>query len=177
MKRNKILIFCLIIVIATIGVIIFNTIFFDMIFINYDNWKTVSITDVGWIKVPQNWIVREVNGQIYMTDGEKHFEDRENVMLVSVPLLLSENSPVKIVSREEVNGIPISSAVLSNSTEYGTQERISWNGKKVITPFLHFYGEESDVCFLSWDNLVDKDTIYKIAYSFTRQGTVSVNTK
>ena len=167
-KKNTIILLLTLLFCIIFGIFLLTKTLFRGLWINYDNWQSVSIPEVGWIKVPQDWMIKEIDGYLYMTDGSKNSEGRYNILLIARPLLLNENSPVQ-ADKDDIMVKPrtyISSTVLSNSTEYGVEE-ITISGDKKQMPFLSFYGVDHSIYFWAWDNLVDKDTIYKIAYSFT----------
>jgi len=134
---------------------------------DYIGWKDVSIEGYGRFKVPEEWIVTQNDDVMFITDKPIEEENyniyligtiKENVIdYISFNILLGED-----VKRKEL----IRSQVFSNSTHYAHIEYVI--GDKSEIKQLIDLGSSNNIDLIAWDDLVDEETMIKIARSFTR---------
>lgn len=127
----------------------------------YGDWQRVIIPGAGSIRVPKEWVVTQEDIYWYLTDKPIH--DDFNIYLVGA---IDENGRgVSIINLFE--GIEfvetLESQVFSGSGSY-------WKTKYIIDGLEK---EKSGIGMykmdlISWDDLVDRETLLKIAESYSR---------
>lgn len=133
----------------------------------YENWQSISIPGVGVFKVPQEWVVTQKNNMVYITDKPIKEEGYKTYLLgikgddgKYIPHYDFFENVEYIDTIEDVN--------YSNSATYWLgQYKINGNIEEKYV--LHFYSTNQIIDFLAWDNLIDKDTIIKIAKSYVME--------
>lgn len=133
----------------------------------YSGWKTVKINGVGSLKVPENWVYTEEDGLAYFTDRPID-EDDCGIYLVE-PIITRDNVGNDIISNKLFGDAKyidiITGTGLSNSAGYG-QEEYEQDGRKITKYVIWLYGEKRCPTLIAWDDLVDEETIKKIAESY-----------
>ena len=142
----------------------------------YAGWKGVTLLGVGTFKVPQDWIVTQQDDVVYLTDKPLDSEDYKTYLVGEIGEIWSMSSngtrdrfddTYELFGNVQVkSGETISSVTLSNSAAYGQREFVV-DGNGVTKYFIMLWSEKvSPTYLIVWDNLLDENTILKIAASF-----------
>ena len=145
---------------AMVGYKIYRKIFPD-----YTGWKKIEITDIGSFYVPEDWIYTKEGTIVYFTD-KPITEENYNIYLIGTEFIKNEKY-IKITDiYPEYNEIRDEKhKLLSNSADY--EETIfEINNKEERKFHIEFFGGNYELDLYAWDNLVDINTIKKIAESY-----------
>ena len=168
MSKKKIILIVIVILIlililmitAMVGYKIYRKIFPD-----YTGWKKIEITDIGSFYVPEDWIYTKDGTIVYFTD-KPITEENYNIYLIGTEFIKNEKY-IKITDiYPEYNEIRDEKhKLLSNSADY--EETIfEINNKEERKFHIEFFGGNYELDLYAWDNLVDINTIKKIAESY-----------
>ena len=167
-KKNIILIVIVILIlililmiIAMVGYKIYRKIFPD-----YTGWKKIEITDIGSFYVPEDWIYTKEGTIVYFTD-KPITEENYNIYLIGTEFIKNEKY-IKITDiypeykeKEIKNG-----KILSNSADYEEIVFEVENKKENKFHITFSSGINRTINLYAWDNLVNIETIKKIAESY-----------
>ena len=168
MSKKKIILIVIVILIlililmitAMVGYKIYRKIFPD-----YTGWKKIEITDIGSFYVPEDWIYTKEGTIVYFTD-KPITEENYNIYLIGTEFIKNEKY-IKITDiYPEYNEIRDEKhKLLSNSADY--EETIfEINNKEERKFHIEFFGGNYELDLYTWDNLVNIETIKKIAESY-----------
>ena len=166
MSKKKIILIVIVIlililmIIAMVGYKIYRKICPD-----YTGWKKIEITDIGSFYVPEDWIYTKEGTIVYFTD-KPITEENYNIYLIGTEFIKNEKY-IKITDiYPEYNEIRDEKhKLLSNSADY--EETIfEINNKEERKFHIEFFGGNYELDLYAWDNLVDINTIKKIAESY-----------
>jgi len=152
-------------ILVSLLILIFSTVLFGCS-LRYAvwQWQSVSISDVGTFRVPGDWIVTQSNNAVYITDkpideeGYKIYLIGKTQSNISLSEYLENINDIKFM--ETVNSTNYSNNASFSKSIYVINEIIE--EKCVLT--LH---NSNKVIYLyAWDNLIDEDTMKKIAQSY-----------
>lgn len=137
----------------------------------YNGWQDVSVKYSGDFKIPANWIVTERDHLLFITDKNLDESDVKYYLIQASYRTGTGSDSSKLesytYSPEEIERL--SYVICANSSSYG-KSVFEIDGQKVEKYFIDFSYEPSDpsanIRFIAFDDLLDEDTIYKIANSF-----------
>ena len=121
-----------------------------------DDRRELTIAGCGTVKIPATWNAFEKDGIVYVT---------ENDTPIMITTKCSGEKESNMYYKDYIYVDFISSAVLSNGVIYGKCKCI-YNDRTVE---LYYLDLNSNVCFLVWNQSIDKDTIVKIAKTFAEE--------
>jgi len=168
-KKKKILIAALVIAILSISILFLIEFVKSYIGYNpvsdYIGWKDVNIEYIGTFKIPEEWVVTQVDEFVLITDKSIEKENYKTYLIGTVGSNVIEYISIYILSDDEVKRVElIRSQVFSNSTHYKQIEyRIGAENevKQLIELSSSPYFE-----LIDWYGLVCEETMKLIAESY-----------
>ena len=161
-----------VIIILSCPIILFGIYFFVLCIlgylyrVDYAGWQLVSFGNVGTLRVPEEWVVTIDDNVVFMTD--KPLED-EDYLIYLVGGFATKGEELYLPNHDLFNDlelVAISFSMTSFSSRYGNIE-YRLNGKSFTKLGADFGGLRKDqMSLIAWDDLVDEDTLFKIANSF-----------
>lgn len=133
-------------------------------------WKEVKIEGIGTFKVPKDWALQQRGNVIWFSDYSDN-KMTDNVYLKGVIIEFyktNENNDAEEFYSNIKHSRAISGEGFSNSAEYGIDEYII-NGKIEEKYSIELGSSEKNLVLISLDDKVDKDTLIKIAKSFSME--------
>jgi len=140
-------------------------------FLGYAFWQSISISGIGTFKVPEKWIITQMENVIYITDRPI---DNEEYKIILFGVIRTESDRKNdydffnyklfesVVHIETIDyGV-----VYSNNARYWV-EKYKINGHSEKKYILLFFNSNRDINLIVWDNQIKKNTIIKIVKSFT----------
>ncbi len=165
-KRKIILIVIVILILILMIIAIVGYKIYRKIFPDYTGWKKIEITDIGSFYVPEDWIYTKEGTIVYFTD-KPITEEEYKIYLIGTQFIRNEKY-IKITDiypnykeKENENG-----KILSNSASY---EEIIFEINNQEEKKFHITlsaGIDNKLHLYAWDNLVNIETIKKIAESY-----------
>lgn len=170
--KNKFFLSLLTLIIILFSGCRIDNVLYEFGFADYKNWKTIEISNLGTIKIPDNWIKKEYNDLFYFCDKNDDskiylFQSKSNVGVMS-----DENYEKGII---ESNVISPEFQALSESSYETLYSDCIFSVTSVRTG-----DKENDMRCIKilyttlyvYDNNVEDDTLYKIAYSLEKNSNV-----
>ena len=114
-------------------------------FYNYRNWQTSQIDRCGTLKIPEEWVVYQEKGRIYVTD------EKNNLVLIQT------NDEDEEILFELLNSV-----TLSNSATYG-EGFVEADGEKSENYYISLpaRNENGEIDFIVWDTTINKRMVEK----------------
>jgi len=135
------------------------------------NWRTVSVREIGIFRVPKKWIVTQESGIVYITDKPLTSPDYKTYLIGTIrdKSGKAHDIPTYKLFEDVEYGRLISSTISPNGASRGQSEYMIDGHIKA----KYFFGMTSTslisrIEFLAWDDLIDEDTLTKIANSYRR---------
>ena len=125
-------------------------------------WKKVKISELGTFKIPKDWIVTLIDGEIIITDKQMKSGDYK-ILLITPPL--AKEMVEGIDDDTFKNEVSINSEIFSNSSMYQYASH-NINGKRINRYSIFMGNSENRIRLFVYDNSIDKKDIIKIAKSF-----------
>ena len=163
MKKSRILFVLamamIFIVCATIGLSIFVYCYNHRYDRWYDEWKTITLESPGTLKIPQEWVVTEQDGTIYVTDRPLG-EQGCTIYLVGT----GECLPYELFKDTKLITF-VDGENYSNSAGYRL-EQYEIEGRLENRYTIDLYGTQKCMDFIVWDPSITKETVLKITKSY-----------
>jgi len=136
---------------------------------NFIGWQNVSIEKVAKFRVPDEWIVTQENSVIYITD--KPIDEPEyQIFLIGTSSWIGQEESEDIAPHELFEDVEyvglVKSQVFSYGGMYGQNEYKIDNDIVTKSYVSYSSGNRNSAMFIAWDDLVDEETMIKIAESF-----------
>lgn len=167
-KKLKIIftmgIIILIILLSFMGWIKYNI--YTKIFPDYTGWKKIEIANLGYCYIPNNWIYTKKDDIVYFTD--KPLTEKEyKIYLIGTEHVFGEKyTKITDVFEESEEIETRDLKLLSNGATYSEKVfKIRGEEKNILHIEFH-KGTQIFLDLYAWDNLVDINTIKKIAESY-----------
>ena len=135
-------------------------------------WKTVSIENIGSVKVPGEWCFSQNDRYVYFTDIPMKKGEAYNIYMVGVvskPGFEWKHIPMSELFEDvkvEILNSFINSEGFSNSVLFGETE-VAVDGKKTHKFELKLWeSNEQYLRLLVWDDSLDEELVRKIGKSF-----------
>lgn len=151
-------------ILLTMGIIKYNI--YTKIFPNYEGWKKIEIANLGYCYIPNNWIYTKKDDIVYFTD--KPLTEKEyKIYLIGTEHVFGEKyTKITDVFEESEEIETRDLKLLSNGATYSEKVfKIRGEEKNILHIEFH-KGTQIFLDLYAWDNLVDINTIKKIAESY-----------
>jgi hypothetical protein len=150
---------------VSLSILVFLTVLFGCSF-KYAvwQWQSISIPEVGTFRVPGDWIVTQSNNVVYITDKPID-EEGYKIYLIGK----TEDGRNRVPYSEYFENIEyiksVRGVIYSNSALFSIH-KINVNGNIVEKYIITLSNTTKDIDLLAWDNLIDENTMKKIAQSY-----------
>lgn len=173
-KSKKIIVTIIIILYVTLVLFFMCFMLYKWLFPDYTGWKEIKIEKIGSFYVPEEWVYTKEGTIVYFTDKpitEENYkiyligtESDRNKVYIGIEDIYPQ---YKKIAHENYK-------LLSNSSDY-KEAIFEINGQKERKLHISFFGNDNELYLYAWDNLLDIETVKKIANSYGHGKTLENN--